>query len=241
MQFPAKGIPAQSQAGPRHLRRGVVGWLVIIFALVGIIAVGTGERTGKGSVEAVRRDIVQEKDFLAANPKYLDGVRSYITSSGFGCPRILHLWADNSSLGAKLEAFCDSKDQNATHYAVYPERHMAVAWSNAEGVEKRQASSNKDSDSDIDDLVKNRKFNAENPKYLGAIRTLITGNGYDCPRLAHLWFAPDNPTPYGTKLEALCGPVGTTNAYTALHYSVFPDHLKVVVCKPFGILGGGCD
>jgi len=43
------------------------------------------------------------------------------------------------------------------------------------------------------------------------------------------------------KLEALCGPRGSTDAYPTLHDSVYPDRLTVVVCKPFGILGGGCE
>jgi len=54
-------------------------------------------------------------------------------------------------------------------------------------------------------------------------------------------------------LEALCGPLGSTNAHQALRYTVYPDRLKVVLCKltedemdrlfttPFGILGGGGD
>jgi hypothetical protein len=55
-----------------------------------------------------------------------------------------------------------------------------------------------------------------------------------------LSFAPE-VTPMGNKLEALCGARGGTGTYTALHYSVYPDHLKVVVCKPLGVRGGACD
>jgi hypothetical protein len=54
-------------------------------------------------------------------------------------------------------------------------------------------------------------------------------------------FLSDPRSPYGVKLEALCGPPGSTNAYPAPHYTVYPDQLKVALCKPFGILGGGCD
>jgi hypothetical protein len=91
------------------------------------------------------------------------------------------------------------------------------------------------------DIMANKDFLAKNPKYLDAVRTLITNSGYECPRLANLFISPDNPTPLGIKLEALCGPRGSTGAYTQLHYSVYPDRLMVVVCKPFGIFGGGCE
>jgi len=86
-----------------------------------------------------KRDIVQEKDFLTANPSYLEHVRSVITSSGFSCPQIVHLWAGNSPIGPKLEAFCDAKDDpDALHYAFYPDDHTAVAWSSAEDFEKHE-------------------------------------------------------------------------------------------------------
>jgi hypothetical protein len=89
-------------------------------------------------------------------------------------------------------------------------------------------------------LLENKEFLAKNPKYPEAIRALITSYGYECPRLTSLSFAPEG-TPMGNKLEALCGARGGTGTYTALHYSVYPDHLKVVVCKPLGVRGGACD
>jgi hypothetical protein len=108
--------------------------------------------------------------------------------------------------------------------------------------------------SPINDIAANKDFLAENPKYLDAVRTLISTNGFDCPQVTHL-FLSDPRSPYGIKLEALCGPSGNTNAYPALlRYTVYPDRLKVVLCKlpedeldrlfattPFGILGGSCD
>jgi hypothetical protein len=108
-------------------------------------------------------------------------------------------------------------------------------------------------ESPINDIAANRDFLAENPKYLDAVRNLISSNGFDCPRVTHL-FLSDPRSPYGIKLEALCAPPGSTNAYPALlRYTIYPDRLKVVPCKlpedelnrlfatPFGILGGDCD
>lgn len=104
----------------------------------------------------------------------------------------------------------------------------------------------------INDIAENKDFLAENPKYLDAVRTLISTNGFNCPQVTHL-FLSDPRSPYGIKLEALCEPLGSTNAYPALRYTVYPDRFKVVLCKlsedemdrlfatPFGILGGGCD
>jgi hypothetical protein len=88
-------------------------------------------------------------------------------------------------------------------------------------------------------ILENKEFLAKSPKYPEAIRALITSSGYECPRLSSLFLSPEI-TPMGNKLEALCGPRGG-GAYRNLHYSVYPDRLKVVVCKPFGVFGGGCD
>jgi hypothetical protein len=124
-----------------RLRGLVIGWLVAILAIGGLaVALSGREEPGKGSIQSVRQDIVQLKDFLTLNPKYLEGVRSSITSSGFSCPQIVHLWATGDTrLGPKLEAFCDATDPNASHYAYYPNDHSATAWSDAEDFEKRWA------------------------------------------------------------------------------------------------------
>jgi hypothetical protein len=79
---------------------------------------------------------------------------------------------------------------------------------------------------------------ADSPQYSDAIRTLITANGYECPRVTSLW--PKGMSLLGSKLEALCGPRDSTKVDPALHYSVYPDRLKVVVCRPGGKLAGGC-
>jgi hypothetical protein len=111
----------------------------------------------------VRQDIVQETDFLSANPKYLEGVQSYITNSGLSCPQIVHLWAiGNSLLGPKLEAFCDSKDPNALHYAVYPDDHDAVAWSNADDFETRLAAIKNNEIKNNEWAAKNRALEERN-------------------------------------------------------------------------------
>jgi hypothetical protein len=41
-----------------------------------------------------------------------------------------------------------------------------------------------------------------------------------------LWFR--GTSHFGTKLEVLCGPVGSTDLYRAQHYTVFPERLQVV-------------
>jgi hypothetical protein len=87
-----------------------------------------------------------------------------------------------------------------------------------------------------DDIVQNNEFLAENPMYLDAILSLISRSGYECPRLAHLWLK--GMSPLGIKHEALCGPRGSTDVYPALHYAVYPERFKVVVCKPFGAFAG---
>jgi hypothetical protein len=89
------------------------------------------------------------------------------------------------------------------------------------------------------DLATDQNFLKGNPKYPAAIRELIVSSGYDCPRVANLWL--QGRSPHGIKLEALCGPIGSANAYPELHYSVYPDRFQVIACKPFGVFGGGCE
>ena len=88
-------------------------------------------------------------------------------------------------------------------------------------------------------LRNNGTLLADSPLYSDTVRTLITAKGYECPRLANFW--PKGSSPPGSKLEALCGPLGTIHVDPALHYSVYPDRLKVVLCKPFGIFAAGCE
>ena len=91
-----------------------------------------------------------------------------------------------------------------------------------------------------DSILDDASFQASNPKFTGGIRALITSEGFECPALTQLWNRGQSP--YGLKLEALCGPDdGKRSAYPNLHYTVYPTRLKVTLCKPFGILAGGCD
>lgn len=92
---------------------------------------------------------------------------------------------------------------------------------------------------DPTDLLKNKKFLAANPKYVSAIRQLIIASGYECPAVTELWLR--GMSPYGNKLEALCGPNNKSGrSYVALHYAVYPDKLKVNLCKEFGVFSGDC-
>jgi hypothetical protein len=213
---------------------------VLVVIVVAALFLRQGVDTVKQANEGP--DIVQNKSFLAANPKYLPEIRTLITSSGYACPQILHLWSREQSPTVKLEAVCGSASdaKPPPHYAVYTEQRKVVVW---EAAAQQDTTNNEDTKeaADPSDLMANKKFLADNPHYLDAIRTLIINSGYECPRLATLFLSPDNPTPLGTKLEAMCGPRGSTNVYTALHYSVYPDRLTVVVCKPFGVLSNGCE
>lgn len=92
---------------------------------------------------------------------------------------------------------------------------------------------------DPTDILKNRKFLAANPKYVSAIRKLIIASGYECPVITDLRLR--GMSSYGNKLEALCGPNnGSGSTYVALHYAVYPDKLKVNLCKEFGVFSGDC-
>lgn len=88
-------------------------------------------------------------------------------------------------------------------------------------------------------LLDNSAFLSESPQYPEAVRQLIVSHRYECPRIGMLW--PKGESPLGTKLQVLCGPVGSTDLYRALHYIVYPERLSVVVCKPFDNLGRGCE
>ena len=90
-----------------------------------------------------------------------------------------------------------------------------------------------------DDLASNADFLAKNPHYLQGIKQLISLRGYECAQVSKLWVR--GMSAYGSKLEALCGPLGTTDSYAAQHYAVYPDKLKVNVCKPFSVSSPDCE
>lgn len=111
--------------------------------------------------------------------------------------------------------------------------------SQAAATDNQQASDSSENP-DPSSILDNKSFLKSNPKYPEAIRELIVGAGYECPALAQLWAKGDSP--FGQKLEALCGPNDhSRDAYPKLHYSVYPEKLKVDVCKEFTAFGGGCD
>lgn len=92
---------------------------------------------------------------------------------------------------------------------------------------------------DHDSILDDGAFLLKHPEYPAAIRAMVVKEGFECPALAQLWTRGDSP--FGLKLEALCGPDdGSRGAFAPLHYSVYPARLRVDLCKPFGQFGG-CD
>jgi hypothetical protein len=89
------------------------------------------------------------------------------------------------------------------------------------------------------DLVTDRKFDLENPGMLKAITALIVKSGYSCPALSSLLVK--GPSPYGVRLEALCGPDdGKRSTYPEMHYAVYPEKFKVHLCSEYGIFAKEC-
>jgi len=76
-------------------------------------------------------------------------------------------------------------------------------------------------------------------KYVTAIGTLVRERGYECPQVINLWIKGNSP--YGPKLEALCGEAGSKEPEVSWNYTVYPDRFQVIVCKPFGVLDDGCE
>jgi hypothetical protein len=90
-----------------------------------------------------------------------------------------------------------------------------------------------------DDVLHDAAFQKSNPHFIPGIRELIERSGYECPRISALWNR--GVSPYGLKLEALCGPSdGGGNSYTKLHYAVYPTRLKVNLCSEFGAFSSDC-
>lgn len=82
----------------------------------------------------------------------------------------------------------------------------------------------------LHDVVQDKQFLAQNPNFLETTRKFIVSSGYECPRINILW--AKGPSPNGPKFEAFCGPASGTGIYEAMHYAVYPQQLKVTVCKP---------
>ena len=96
-----------------------------------------------------------------------------------------------------------------------------------------------DPDNKLHHIMRDKNFLAANPKFPDWTRQLIVANGYDCPRIGILW--AKGPSPHGTKLEAFCGPPTGTGIYEALHYAIYPEQLRVSVCKSNGVFSNGCE
>jgi hypothetical protein len=101
------------------------------------------------------------------------------------------------------------------------------------------ASNDPDRQNTLHDLTRDKQFLAESPNFLEITRRLITGNGYDCPRVNIMW--PKGPSPFGSKFEIFCGPANGIGIYDAQHYALYPDQLRVDVCRPNGVFSNGCD
>jgi len=89
------------------------------------------------------------------------------------------------------------------------------------------------------DLMEDAVFLKGNPNFIPAVTELITRSGYECPRIAILWNR--GTSPYGLRLEALCGPRNSRQVYPVLHYAVYVDRLLVKVCAEFGAFSRECE
>jgi hypothetical protein len=115
---------------------------------------------------------------------------------------------------------------------------VLLAWCTSSLPDPKTDTATPSSAEDPLDLLHNKKFLAKAPEYPRTIAQLIERSGFSCPRLAMLTL--HGPSPYGDRLEALCGPAGEGGAYPDLHYAVYPDKLKVELCKPFSAFSGEC-
>ena len=68
-----------------------------------------------------------------------------------------------------------------------------------------------------------RPWPGANPEYLKDVRSVITGSGFNCPEIVHLWVIGESPS-IGPKLEAFCD----AKDPDALHYAYYPDAHQAV-------------
>lgn len=93
---------------------------------------------------------------------------------------------------------------------------------------------------DTMNVLDDADFLRKNPGFTDGVRKMIEAGGYECPALSELWNR--GPSPYGLKLEALCGPDdGKRSAIPSMHYAVYATHLRISLCKPFEAFGPACD
>jgi hypothetical protein len=92
---------------------------------------------------------------------------------------------------------------------------------------------------DQSDLAQNSSYLAENRVGMRSMLALFRRRGLLCPAIVHMW--AKGITPYGERYEVLCGPSGTADAYTSLHYAVYPARGAISVCQPFGTSFSACE
>jgi hypothetical protein len=89
------------------------------------------KRVATAEPEKKREDstnILENKKFLASNPKYVPAIKELIKVAGYSCPALSFLWYKGESpYGLQLEALCGPNDNSGRsypklHYAVYPEK-----------------------------------------------------------------------------------------------------------------------
>ena len=96
-----------------------------------------------------------------------------------------------------------------------------------------------DPENKLNDVMKNRKFLSEHPEFPTVTAQLIRANGFACQRVDIVWVKGESP--FGTKFEVFCGPPGSAGIYESQHYAVYPERMRVTICKPNGFLSNGCD
>lgn len=85
---------------------------------------------------------------------------------------------------------------------------------------------------DFSDLVQDAEYRKRNARGFRQLHKLFRDRGLTCPAITHMW--DRGVSPFGLKVEVLCGPAGTDDAYPTLHYSVYPERGMVSICSPFG-------
>jgi hypothetical protein len=96
-----------------------------------------------------------------------------------------------------------------------------------------------DPENTLNDIMKNHEFLSKHPDFPIISAQLIRANGFTCQRIAIMWVK--GPSPYGTKFEVFCGPPDGAGIYESQHYAVYPERLRVTICKATGFLGTGCN
>lgn len=86
------------------------------------------------------------------------------------------------------------------------------------------------------DLAQDSDYRHSHKSGFEAVYRLFRYHGLYCPNITHMW--DDGIGPYGRKYEILCGPPGTADAYTKLHFALYADQRRISVCPEFGTTWG---